>query len=375
MELPEALEALRNRKIWLCYPLIWNEKKHHGIGGYDKPPVNPHTLYPGKTDDPESLATFDEAAAQIGKTAHVLVRGRAGLVECKIEGVGVSLTNTGLLGLDLDNVIDMKRKLMTLESQEIVKFMDSYTELSPSETGLHILFSGKLPAVVNTMLAKSKPDVFENADKAEYQIFNSGYMTVSGHSVGRPRQLAERSKQLEELYKQYFIDVEPIEKLSTQRPPAPSVVSSATGYTRERWLEDVRRLSDAEILDRIFESGSTGRKVETLYNGDMSAYGDDHSRADQALMTYLYGFTSDRAMTERLFRASGLYRAVGKSRGYLNRTLNKAERDCKPLVGHIVFTPEEKRAYAQRKEAEERTKYPRPWRVRTSNSRRGGAKA
>ena len=86
----------------------------------------------------------------------------------------------------------------------------------------------------------------------------------------------------------------------------------------------------------------------------MSAYSNDHSRADQALVTYLYGFTSDRALTERLFRSSSLYRASGKSRNYLERTLNKASTECKQLVGHIVFTDAEKKAYAQQKEKEER---------------------
>ena len=70
MTLPAQLAQLKERKIWLCYPMIWNEAKHNGVGGYDKPPVNPYTLYNGSSDNPESLATYEEAAAQIGKTAH-----------------------------------------------------------------------------------------------------------------------------------------------------------------------------------------------------------------------------------------------------------------------------------------------------------------
>ena len=356
MILPKELEPLRNMKIWLCYPLIWNEKKHSGVGGYDKPPINPYTLYSGMSNDPKSLATFEEAAAQIGKTARVKVKGYADLVECKVAGVGIALSGTGVLGMDLDNVVDKERKVITPEAGEIVELLDTYAELSPSGTGLHILFFGKLPGDIKK-LAKNKRDIFRT-NKAEYQLFDSGYMTVSGDVISSrgcgKKEIAERTDLIAEVYEKYFREVAPIEKPSTRRPTAaPPVVSSSGGFTYERWLEDVKRLSDAEILERIFESGSVGKKVAALYSGDTSEYGGDHSRADQALCTYLYGFTSDRELTERLFRSSSLYRAVGKSRSYLDRTLNKAAVNCKQLVGHIELTAEEKRAYAKQKEKEE----------------------
>lgn len=352
MQLPKQLEKLRDRKIWLCYPLIWNEKKHSGVGGYDKPPVNPYTLYNASSDDPRSLATYDEAAAQVGKTAHVRVKDVDGLLDVEIAGVGIAFSGTGVFGLDLDNVVDRERRVMTREAGEIMQKLDSYTEVSPSGTGLHVIALGELPKDIKK-LAKPKKDIF-GTEKAEYQLFDSGYMTVSGDVVG-DYQVSERTEQVAEVYEKYFKEVVPIEKPSTQRPAtASSVVSSATGYTYERWLEEVKRLSDAEILERIFLSGGTGKLVEALYGGDTSAYGGDHSRADQALCTYLYGFTSDRGLTERLFRSSGLYRATGKSRNYLERTLNKAATECKRLVGHIEFTAEEKKAYAKKKEKEER---------------------
>ena len=355
MQLPKQLEALRARKMWLCYPMIWNETKHNGVGGYDKPPVNPYTLYNGSSDNPESLATYDEAVAQIGKTAKVRVKGYDGLLECEIVGVGIAFSGTGVAGIDLDNVVDNERRVMTREAHEIMTLLDSYTEVSPSGNGLHILFFGELPKNVKK-IAKPKPDIFKT-EKAEYQLFDSGYMTVSGDVVGS-YDIAERTTQIAEAYEKYFADVAPIESPSTQKPSTarPATASSVVscGYTYERWLEEVRRLSDAEILERIFLSGGTGKQVEALYNGDTSAYGNDHSRADQALCTYLYGFTDDRGLTERLFRTSRLYRATGKSRNYLERTLNKAATECKRLVGHIVFTDAEKKAYAQQKEKEER---------------------
>lgn len=354
MQLPAQLETLRERKIWVCYPMIPNPKKHNGVGGYDKPPINPYTLRNGSTDKADSLATFDEAAAQIGKRASVKVNGRDGFVECEVMGVGIALGGSGICGVDLDNVVAYRdgEYKVTVEAGEIIAALSTYTEISPSYTGVHILFEGSLPEAVKK-IAKPKRDI-DGGNKAEYQLFDSGYMTVSGVAKSYP--LAERTAELAQVYERYFAEIPAIEAPCTRRPSRPEAVSSvvSSGYTYERWLWDVQRLSDAEILQGIFSSGKAGQRVQALYNGDLSEYGNDHSRADQALVSFLYSFTNDREITERLFRCSALYRATGKSRNYLERTLNRAEKNFKPLIGHIEFTQDERRAYAQAKEAQER---------------------
>lgn len=354
MKLPPQLHDLRDRRIWLCYPMIWNDSKHNGVGGYDKPPVNPRTLFNGSSDDPESLTTFDEAVSQIGKLAKVRVKGHENMIETEIVGVGIALSGTGLLGLDLDNVVATKEncRYMTSEAGEIVRKLDTYTEVSPSGQGLHMLLYGELSNEIGKKIAKPKRDIFKT-DKAEYQIFSSGYMTISGDIVG-DRKLEERSEELLRVYDDYFREVAPIPSPSTARPHVSSSVVSS-GYTFERWLEEIARLSDAEILERIFKSGDTGEKVRSLYYGNMTGYNNDHSRADQALVSLLYGFTEDRDMTERLFRSSSLYRPTGKSRNYLTRTINLATKNATRLIGHIEFTQEERRTFAREKDR------PRTW--------------
>ena len=391
MELPKELEALRERRVWICYPMIWNPTKHNGVGGYDKPPVNPYTLFNGSTDKAESLATFEDAAAQIGKTAKVRVKGYEGLVESPVVGVGIALSGTGICGIDLDNVFTREhgKNEITKEALALLKLLATYTEVSPSGNGLHALFEGSLPENVKKVAAK-KRDVW-GTYKAEYQLFDSGYLTVSGNSFGG-FVLAERTAQVAAAYELFFGDTETEPKPeqagegttgkhdtrlpeNTTPPPAKaasSVVSSRSGFTYKRWLEEVRRLSDAELLERIYASGRIGARVRELYAGDTSAYNSDHSVADQALMSYLYSFTDDRARTERLFRASALYRSSGKSREYIARTLNKAEKERVELVGHIEFTDAEKKAYAQKKEAEERKRD--ALRPRRYNDRKEGVK-
>lgn len=52
-----------------------------------------------------------------------------------------------------------------------------------------------------------------------------------------------------------------------------------------------------------------GREILALYQGDTSGYGDDHSRADLAMCSYLaYWTNSDEWQMDRMFRQSGLMR-------------------------------------------------------------------
>lgn len=362
MNLPKELEPLRNEKIWVCHPLIWNDKKHGGVGGYDKPPINPHTLGFAQSDNPDHRATFDEAAACIGEPINIKWQGKWTNYGKVIAGVGICLGGTGVIGIDLDNVLEIAQKNgvagvnVTHEAKEIALALNSYTEISPSKTGLHIFIRGEMSGKYEK-LSKAH-EALNGEPLAEYQIFTSGYMTVSGLRLFSDTPLAERTEELSQFCDRFFECEEPVQpqKLSNDKPKrksSPPVVSCTTGFTYERWLSYSSTLSDTELLEKIFQSGKTGARVKSLYDGDMSEYFNDHSRADQALCTFLYGFTNDRGTTERLFRSSKLYRASGKSRTYLDRTLTRAEKECTQLVGHIELTAADKKAYAQQKQKEE----------------------
>lgn len=379
MQLPAQLETLRERKIWVCYPMIYNPSKHNGVGGYDKPPINPYTLDNAKINDATNLSTFDEAAAHIGEITTVTNKGAR--VECEVMGVGIALGFTGLIGVDLDNVVAYRDKdyKITREADEIITALASYTELSPSHSGIHILIEAEIP---DDYQHKAGGKLDNYGDRvAEYELLDKGYITISG--VTSPRYnypLAQREKELADVYARYIEKVPAIDTPCDRRPEAAlSVVSwdsvdiskltqkqilGGVFFSYERWLWEVQRLSDAEILNGIFMSGSTGEKVRRLYNGDITGY-KSQSEADLALMSYFYKFTQDRAITERLFRCSALYRARGKSRNYIEKTLDKAERDkdvdsygrpitLRAFTGHVTLTKEERRAYAQAKEAQER---------------------
>ena len=94
-----------------------------------KEPINPLNGYGAKANDSATWGTLEQALAAVDKY--------------KLDGIGIEL-GAGLCGLDLDHCVDEQGQISE-RAQEIINMMDSYTEISPSGTGIHILFSGNIP--------------------------------------------------------------------------------------------------------------------------------------------------------------------------------------------------------------------------------------
>lgn len=108
----------------------------------DKVPKNPVTGGNAKADVAETWSTYDEAVRAVEERGFSGIGFQFGLAFDDAEAFELER----ITGIDLDHVV---REDGTLESfaAEIVGLLDSYTELSPSGTGLHILCKGKLPNV------------------------------------------------------------------------------------------------------------------------------------------------------------------------------------------------------------------------------------
>lgn len=94
-----------------------------------KEPINPLTGSGAKSNDPNTWGTLEKALAAVDRY--------------QLDGIGLEL-GEGLCGIDLDHCINGSGQISE-EAREIIVQMDSYTEYSPSGTGIHILFEGKIP--------------------------------------------------------------------------------------------------------------------------------------------------------------------------------------------------------------------------------------
>jgi putative DNA primase/helicase len=87
-------------------------------------------------------------------------------------------------------------------------------------------------------------------------------------------------------------------------------------------------LDDQELLDKALNANDGG-KFQDLWNGGISDYNNDHSKADQALCNILAFWTGgDIHRMDVLFRRSGLMRDKWDRADYRDATLQKAINDA-----------------------------------------------
>lgn len=224
----------------------------------DKVPYNPNR--PGakaSPTDPTTWGTYQEAVDAVSKHG--------------FDGLGFVFTaDDPYVGVDLDKCRDATTGEVEPWAQRIVDELDSYTESSPSGTGVHVIVKGELTDKGN----RKGGGRFEVYDRERY-------FTVTGdHWTGTPK--TPQPRKLERVHS-YALD--------------PAVLAA-----RE----------------------ASGDKFDRLWFGDTSEYGGDDSAADLALCAMLAYHARNRDTVDRLYRRSGLMRDKWDRDDYRKRTLDKA---------------------------------------------------
>ena len=104
---------LKVQKNWVC----WSN---------DKLPKNPHTVGNAQSNNKSTWGAFDEAIKAVDKYG--------------FGGVGF-MFEPPFFGIDLDKCLDSAEFI-----EEFVETLQSYTEISKSGNGIHIICKGTLPA-------------------------------------------------------------------------------------------------------------------------------------------------------------------------------------------------------------------------------------
>lgn len=126
--LPAALTPLKELPNWVCWSFEWRADKK-GAGKWTKPPRQPRNPQQyAKNNDPKTWGTYEEALAAFD----------AG--QC--EGIGFNLLGTDLGVFDLDKCRDPVTRSIAPEAMSIVYRSVSYTEITPSGTGLRVIGRG-----------------------------------------------------------------------------------------------------------------------------------------------------------------------------------------------------------------------------------------
>jgi hypothetical protein len=119
IEVPQELAELRQ---WVCWRSVKRGEK------FTKVPCKSNGD-PGSTTNPSTWSRINNCRAAVGTR--------------KIDGIGFVFTDSDpYSGIDLDHCFDDKK--LKPWAQKIVDDMDSYTELSPSGKGLHIIVKARV---------------------------------------------------------------------------------------------------------------------------------------------------------------------------------------------------------------------------------------
>ena len=262
-------ETLRQREQWVC----WREEKRDGKP--TKIPVTPRTGAFASSTEPETWTGF-EPALKYTETENA-------------DGVGFVFTDDDpIVGVDLDDCRDPQTDDVDDAALDIIERLDSYTEVSPSGTGYHVLIKGELPE------GRNRRGSIELYDTARF-------FTVTGDYVAEtPNRVARRQDALVAIHHEYVQDTDTDAESESEHRGATDEQSSPNGTV------DVD-LEDGELLEKA-TNASNGTKFERLWNGNTVGY-DSQSEADMALCYLLAFWTgSDRTRMDQLFRQSGLLR-------------------------------------------------------------------
>jgi hypothetical protein len=125
--IPDTLKAIDQ---WVVWRYFWLDDRQK----WDKPPLRSHGGNLASTTNPNTWSTFDAAMAAY----------ETGLV----DGIGfVFAIKNRLTGIDLDHARNPETGIIEPWALDIIGRFRTYTELSPSATGIHLIARGTLPGL------------------------------------------------------------------------------------------------------------------------------------------------------------------------------------------------------------------------------------
>lgn len=263
---------------------VW--KREIRGGKPTKVPYNPKTGERAESNNPETFGSFALAD------------------ECYMiddyDGVGIRVSN-GFSAVDIDHCVE--NGVISDFALSIIDALRSYTEYSPSKTGVRIIF-------------KTPPGYQYDSEKYYLKNPHNGmeiyvcgatnrFVTITGNVV-YDYPVRNISAELTPVLEQHM--VRPVKQRSSVVTPAPALT-----------------LSDEQIIMKA----SANEKFRSLFGGDMTDYSNDHSSADLALCNILAFWTGrDAAQMDRIFRKSALYRDKWLRDDYRSTTIGMAIAGC-----------------------------------------------
>ncbi len=272
-------EELKTNALWCGWKYEMRD------GRKTKVPYNPRTIEKAKSNDTDTFEEYNYAA-------DALLGGY-------VDGIGIRVCN-GYSAIDIDHCISDGG--LSDAAQDICVTMKSYAEKSPSGSGIRIIFK-------TSDYTYDKEKYYIKNPNNGVEIYTDGatnrFVTITGNTVYN-YPICENPAALEEVLEKYML--RPQKRQSTVSEPQVTF-----------------DITEDEIITKALRNYN----FSSLFNGNMSAYNNDHSSADLAMCNMLAFWTGkDPDKMDSIFRKSALYREKWEREDYRSSTINKAIQSC-----------------------------------------------
>ncbi|HBJ34664.1 MAG TPA: hypothetical protein DDZ51_07860 [Planctomycetaceae bacterium] len=262
---------LRHFDQWVC----WKYVQDHGGGRQRKVPVNPKSRRFASVKDRSTWTGIDNAILTYFQHLD------------ELDGIGFVFTvDDPFIGIDLDDCRNPTTGDLSFTAYEILERIPTYTEVSPSGTGL------KAIATIDSVVPSRR------RSDPEIEIYSSGrFFTITTLTINGNLRIRDATDAIADILSLYFDDPGDLDN-SIPLPAAPSCAS------------------DQAVLQKAM-AARNGDKFRELWGGSSRGFNSNQSQADLSLcrlLAFWCGPCVDQI--DRLFRSSGLFRSKWDERHF-----------------------------------------------------------
>jgi hypothetical protein len=257
---------LKVKKNWVLWKYVRKDKK------WTKPPYRTDGSF-ASTSDQSTWTTFDEVK-------NIYEKGG-------FDGIGYVFDGSdNLKGVDLDHILE--QDTIKEDCRNVLNNLNSYTEFSPSDEGVHCLVYSDLN------LGKNK------CKKGNIELFqDSSFFTFTGNILSEyPKTIEDRNHEFRLIYNAYFA--------MNSDKLIPEDERKEEEKKKKDVDEEIPNLDDEEVIRIAAQLSET--KFNKLMEGEWQFLGyPSSSEARMALLDMLAYYCSGKLQIDRIFRRSELY--------------------------------------------------------------------
>ena len=293
-----------------------------------KPPINSKDFKLAKSNDKNTWNSFeftkDIYSQKVNTKFLYYDQTEKQLKTGFISGIGLMLPNTDLMFVDIDKCINEDGRLSEL-AIEIINTLNSYTEISPSGTGIKILLKddGTFDGFRKSLSKTHNNNKNVKLDIEIYTSIDNRYTTLTGN-VYAERYVINNNMAVKELYRKYW---------KKDKPDNPVREVNNNSVNCGNKLKPSPKLRSEQVLTKLRNQKTKQDFIDIYDNGkDIK---DNFSSTDIHLMNMIVFYTQNQEQAINIYRESkhhenrdsepdkALYETQ-RGYDYINRTFERA---------------------------------------------------